>query len=1180
MLVKKLNFKIKYIAIFFIINSLSFSENVVEFDLNSDTVTSTQGLEINYGDVSLNVLEARRDSNANQLYLDSPFTARLNDPTGRGYLRVNRGDMTLDGKSGNFYNTFGFLEVGRATGAEYPNDKIYYGGDHIQYRDSNIIINNGWVTTDPKVRKTEDPNQSGYHFKSEKTVIEPDKQITLEGIDFYRGDKSSILFPFPWYRANIREGSKVPLFPHYSSGDDDYGFSTAWGFLWGDKDDKYRGGFSPKISDKAGLMVGRMEHWYETDDYGVSKWNMTDTIVDKKTEDTDRRFHNEFSHEYTGKYGTFFGNIVSTTNNMVESLNDRIKDFNALKTWKRLGMKDNQVNVTDRTEFVTLDTDLEGMGERGDISFKGKVKQVTDKDAYDIMLFDEFDDGIATGNFLIGSSNDQINNYGYNKSSLYTDLGLYKDNEDYKLGGYYRNLDDLAPGSSRITDRTREESYGYEFRDKANKIDFSYDKSTRDKYRALTFLELNSDIKPTLFTRENEALGNNLTAQFGDYTVVSIPEYNKYNSENIKFTLGEYQIDNFKSISGYEKNKKENELSFLSDTTRKFIEGNTRDREYNRYTNIIYEDRDEDRVWSSLYNKDYGFTLGGGRETVELHDREGQYNYDFKENLEGSLYKKYKYETEFVDYKLEKKPFDIGELGKFGFYGGGRYDQYTNQSVTGVNENDLASNSNRFNLGLTHDKNIISNSDTQIDNSFKYSYQEYNKNNELLRHNENFHKFEDKVDFGFGKTKGSYGISYDLIDTAGTGQRKNEILKNNVDFIISPKQNLNLQHSFNKRYTEENEEYRNKNDLTYSNYGIKYTLDKHNFSYSKDSIDYDIWKIKNTDNSFEKIDVDTFGYGYTFKNKDKLSLSYLIGKDRRDNYTTGKKEMDTEKNSYGISYYNYGERYDNTYSLGYGKNRYLSRELDTLSSDTYRFGYVFVDKNIDPEFLKIYAMKEYDKEEITSQDLDKIAVVLQERNQQNRDGVNAFDLGRFRNRPEAFTGDFNRKFSLNGHAEKSKSRYEETGKFTDSLESVGFNVGYSQRRVGVGFGYSKEINDEINWSKEDENYDFMLNFKVGKPSESYRITTHGKIERKWYDDKSDLAKTIGVELGKEMGYYEWSVAYYTDFDYDHRKNDWKVALQFTLLTFPDKPIFGIGTSKGAGPNSKASLNSSILSKMD
>ena len=56
---------------------------------------------------------------------------------------------------------------------------------------------------------------------------------------------------------------------------------------------------------------------------------------------------------------------------------------------------------------------------------------------------------------------------------------------------------------------------------------------------------------------------------------------------------------------------------------------------------------------------------------------------------------------------------------------------------------------------------------------------------------------------------------------------------------------------------------------------------------------------------------------------------------------------------------------------------------------------------------------------------------------------------------------------------------------------------------------------------------------------------------------------MGIEIGREFGYYQWAVAYEQEYDLGTRDYEWRAALQFTLLAFPDKPIFGLGAETGA-----------------
>ena len=59
----------------------------------------------------------------------------------------------------------------------------------------------------------------------------------------------------------------------------------------------------------------------------------------------------------------------------------------------------------------------------------------------------------------------------------------------------------------------------------------------------------------------------------------------------------------------------------------------------------------------------------------------------------------------------------------------------------------------------------------------------------------------------------------------------------------------------------------------------------------------------------------------------------------------------------------------------------------------------------------------------------------------------------------------------------------------------------------------------------------------------------------------------GIRIGKEMGYYEWAVAYNREYSTSTNDYEWKVALQFTLLTFPNNTIFGFGASQDSDSSS-------------
>lgn len=79
----------------------------------------------------------------------------------------------------SFYNNFGYLEIGKVTGGEAPNDKYILVEKYLNMQ-INLYINNGWLTTDYNIVETADPNQAGYHLLSKEIIVEPDKQLTLK----------------------------------------------------------------------------------------------------------------------------------------------------------------------------------------------------------------------------------------------------------------------------------------------------------------------------------------------------------------------------------------------------------------------------------------------------------------------------------------------------------------------------------------------------------------------------------------------------------------------------------------------------------------------------------------------------------------------------------------------------------------------------------------------------------------------------------------------------------------------------------------------------------------------------------------------------------------------------------------------------------------------------------------
>ena len=1140
------------------ISVLTNAENRVEVDLNKEILTSTEGLIVNYGEMKLNVLNARRDLKANKLYLEDRFNARMYHPMGRSYFQAKSGVVGMDGSTGEFIDGYGTMEVGRTTNAEYPNDKIYFGAPKIDYKTGIAIMENGWITTDPLINISKDPNKAGYYLLANKLVVEQDKQITITGGDFYKSGKDYLPFSIPWYRVNIRKDSKVPLFPMWGD-EDDYGWTTSVGVLYGNSQDKLVGGFAPKFGDQAGFMIGRMENWYKFDKIGTSKLNVTDWLVHKKNNDVDNRYNFGFLHDYEGEKGNFNLNVMSSTYNMISGLDDSIRDFQDGKLWDSYGI--DPLNPGDSLEMYSLDTSLKGLGERKDITLQGKVKRVSDRQPYEMMVYDYIDDGA-------------LKDY-----SLITDIKLYKENEDYKIGGYYNYLDVVNPGNSLTSDRSREESFGFTANDKNNNIYISYDKMNRDKYRPLSFIEKNSDLKPNQLLN----MENNIMAR-ADYTLVTIPEYDTYNSENIKVRVGKYSLKNDWEISAdYQMKKVETELSLLNDNFRGLVAGNNlRDKQYNRYEDIMGEKTFENRGAVTFENEGYGITLAGGNSREIIKDREGFYN----DNIGlGIGYTEYVVNSEYAELGLSKKEFN-SMLGEIKIGGNLRYDSYSKNEINGKKIENGKKDSLRQQLELGHKIKLNESGEGNLENKFGYFYQNYSNKSVVLQHKNNINKFTEELKYENGNLKRSYIGEYSINDRASTGKKEKEYLNQKINWDFTEDIGINVYYDSNKKYTDNRNNSNNivtsnYNNLTLENYGGNLRLGRNNFRYGQQNLSSKIYGIAGVDNSNEKIRENIYSYSYKFQSGDEVGVSYNSATDRRTNEVLSKKEVDIEKQLYSVSYKDAGKRYDNTYSVSYGKNIYGIEEK--MSTDVFGIGYSFLDKNQDMEFNKIYAAQEFLKspEEVTTEDMDRVAILMKERASQNNKNSTNFDLESVWKRPVAFTGDYTRKFSFNTSIERDKARYEKTDDLLKSIKNWNMTLGYSQRRIGVGYTYSQESgwankNGKSEWGNISKEHLLSLNAKIGKPSEGYRVTTYGKLEREAgvQDDKPALG--LGIELGKEMGYYEWSVAYLREYSYSTKDYEWKGALQFTLLTFPDMPIFGIGSKTKAGGSGKTSLTTSLF----
>lgn len=168
--------------------------------------------------------------------------------------------------------------------------------------------------------------------------------------------------------------------------------------------------------------------------------------------------------------------------------------------------------------------------------------------------------------------------------------------------------------------------------------------------------------------------------------------------------------------------------------------------------------------------------------------------------------------------------------------------------------------------------------------------------------------------------------------------------------------------------------------------------------------------------------------------------------------------------------------------------------------------------------------------------------------------------------------EYKRNFKVNFMLQRNDARYERTGDYWDSLEEIQVGFFYSQNRFGIGYQVDESADwRSSKWTKTEREHKLSLVTKIGKPSEGWTLKTYAKF----YEDltgevnqseerrrKSSL-DGLGIEIGKEMGYYQWSLAFEKEYVLSARDYEWRAALQFTLLTFPSNPIFGIGADTDA-----------------
>ena len=459
-----------------------------------------------------------------------------------------------------------------------------------------------------------------------------------------------------------------------------------------------------------------------------------------------------------------------------------------------------------------------------------------------------------------------------------------------------------------------------------------------------------------------------------------------------------------------------------------------------------------------------------------------------------------------------------------------------------------------------------------------------------LKNKDNIYQVVDTVSTTVGNTETIYTIDYKRAENPATNELNNEVIKNNLEFKIDGDKSLVLNYGQDRKYTDETQSGENYNYYTFRDYGVTYYLGGHKLSYQNNSIDSKIWDIKYwylndgtkflADNAKEKIRLNTYSYEYTFGDN-KLGLDFSEGRDDRTNYDSKNygKELDVKNQIYGISFLDGGDEIENYYRATYetynhnepnARNLSLNgKDYNSQNSDVVSFRYEYRDKRFTDEELRRYTEIEYDKDStsLTPQEIYRVRDILRNRERNHVD----FKLNRSIYDDFTDMAEYKRNFRVNLMLQRNEARYERTGDYWNSLKEIQAGVFYSQNRFGIGYQVDESADwKDSKWTKIDREHKLSFVTKIGKPSEGWTLKTYAKF----YEDLTDKVKDderkrktsldgLGIEIGKEMGYYQWSLAFEKQYVLSARDYEWRAALQFTLLTFPSNPIFGIGADTDA-----------------
>lgn len=1134
--------------------SESYSNNIatadtdeVVVDLNTNTLVSESGVAVKNENISGIFYKLERDPETEIIKYSDNALVNINQDTGNIKIETQSGTLDQVNQKGEFFNNFAYMNVAKSTGAEAPNDRVYFGSPYVKYENEKIYYKDGWLTTDFSIINYSDsPKKAGYHIFSKDATIEQDKQITLYDSTLFIKSKDVFPFNIPWFRANIRKNSTVPLFPTFTSSDD-YGFETAWGVLYGNKGDKYRGGIAPKFADKMGFLIGRWENWYKSE-LGETRLDIDDLLLYSKVkkdnssnigdimnyEKRNKRYRVSLAHNYSGENGNFDFKAVNSTKSMVGNLTDIMEKFDNNSLYKTF--KIDRQKYDKNIGFYSLNSDLKNLGEAKDLSLKADVSLVSDKKGYGLIVYDSIDD------ISYGSSIDH---------DLYSRLSAEKDNERYKLTAKYNYLYDLDPGSTSKDLMSRNEEIGASFLDKKNGAEVNYQKRLGNDYRTFSLWE--KDIKTTL--RQKNVLGVDF-----NYVPTTIAKYEKNDYENINIVLGKYNVKNYKFSPSVSFLSSEKLLDLTKDEYRKdALSTNSRIADYNRFDNTVLETKDEKRADFNLSNENEVYNFAFGDTKTETWDRNGLFD---------GTYRKYENSSNFYEATIGRKNIAASSFGSFDIIGKFRQDKYKTSS----------DRTNDLNLKIGNNLDITEN----LNNNLVVELQKYSfsgnkdKEEQRLINKSNYIKVSDAIKYSIANNETIFKTSYKQAEDAyGKKGLNRRTFDNDISIQLDKDRKFKAFYNSDDRYTSKTLSGTNLKDLSSRYYGASYENKKHIFSFSNLDMNFDVKDVVSPIVAEEKINEHRLSY--THKNENNsLTLSYAQGKDKVEASNSGK--VNKRNTDYSILYKTFNENEEQDFYASFSENDYGHYRLkDSLrNTDVYSFAYSYRDKRFEKEELIKYATLEYEKpqDEISVEEVEAIKNMLDRSQRFNQQ----FELTRIVD--ESFrVGNYKKNFKAYVTLEKNDRKYKQSGDLLQSLSKFEGGIKYMQNRVGVGYTFTEKADwknaaGKYEWEKKSREHELSVFAKIGKPSEGWKIKTYAKF----YDnlvDKKDMEANrkksldgLGVEIGKEMGFYEWAISYENKYSASTRNYEWRAGIHFTLLTFPNNSIFGFGGKDSGNKNTR------------